>query len=1247
MDVGTRLSAAVAACLVCCGVLAAPAAATSPPDFSTSFGDTSIPTGATTSLAFVVHNPNAVGLTGVGFTDSLPAGLVVANPVSPTDGCNGALTATSGASTISYGGGSLGAGGTCLIGLRVLGTTAGAKDNTTSAITFSAGTGGAASASLRVDDTAAQLVAGFTRESIAPDGTVSLTFNLSNPYAGTTVTGISLTDTLPPELSVATPNGLSGSCAGGSLAAAAGGSTVMLSGASLAPHERCTFSVMVTGRTPGDWTNGTTSLTADDGSGVDGAPAMLNVVAPTQPDDTDVTNGPVWTMARANGRLYLGGQFTMVGPRTGPFGLTSQSGGQLAGAMPAITGGAGRVEAVVSDGAGGFYIGGNFTHVGGVAREDAAHVRADGTVDPGWDPKPNDEVTAIALSGATVYMGGLFTSVDGSVRRDYAAAVSASTGAATGWDPEPDFWVYALALSGSTVYLGGEFTHVNDTVDGSVARQFAAAVDATTAKATAFNPVGPDTQPLNGAVRTIAVSGSTVYLGGDFTYGAGCCLAAVDASTGARIQWAAANRGAVARPAVYALAVAGSSVYVGGDFASVNGLNGGPTSSPNAGAVSATGITTAWNPQPSAPVRALTIDGSTVYLAGDFTGTDAINGSLTRNGLAAVDATTGRANAWDPSASGEADALAVSGTNVAVGGSFSSLGAEIRHNAAALDEADGTLTAWNPDTRGLVRSLAVFGSTVYLGGDFIFVNGTLPRTGLAAVDADTGQAKIWDPEPCVGGGSCDIDTLAIAGSAVYVGGLFDTVNGGTALRHNLAAFDLTVGTATSWAPSTNDEVRVLVPSGSDIFIGGDFTTVDGTARDRAASVNASTGGLTTFNPNISDTVYSISIAGPTAYLGGAFHGAGSVNGSLTRNYAAAADTATGAATAWNPDPSQLVNSASVAGPSVFLGGFFYGPAAINGSQRRNDVAQVDADQGHLTPWYANPTGNGFNRNGTSSCCMVQSVMGDSAGGVLVGGDFTTFDLAAQSGFASFSVPPSDLTAPALTGTPQPGQTLTCAPGTWSGSPAVFFYQWLRDGATVGGAIGPVYGVTAGDAGHELSCEETAKNFAGRASATSRSVTVPPPGGIAGGSGGGAGAGGAPAAKPPVLTHLTIHPGALRAASRGASIARAVITGATVSYTDSEAATTTFTVSRAVRGVRSGRRCLVPSRKPTGRRRRICTRYVVVGPFTHRDVPGRNRFHFTGRIKQRTLRAGHYLLTAVPSAAGAVGTAASVLFRIVG
>src|SRR5262249_52998312 len=38
--------------------------------------------------------------------------------------------------------------------------------------------------------------------------------------------------------------------------------------------------------------------------------------------------------------------------------------------------------------------------------------------------------------------------------------------------------------------------------------------------------------------------------------------------------------------------------------------------------------------------------------------------------------------------------------------------------------------------------------------------------------------------------------------------------------------------------------------------------------------------------------------------------------------------------------------------------------------------------------------------------------------------------------------PANSVAPSITGATQPGQTLTAAPGTWSGSPS-FTYQWLR------------------------------------------------------------------------------------------------------------------------------------------------------------------------------------------------------------
>jgi PKD repeat protein len=121
------------------------------------------------------------------------------------------------------------------------------------------------------------------------------------------------------------------------------------------------------------------------------------------------------------------------------------------------------------------------------------------------------------VSGSTVYIGGQFTSVTdsagtGTVTRNNAAAVNATTGDDTGWNPNPNNIVQALAVSGSTVYLGGQFTSVvNSGGFGTVTRNYAAAVNATTGADTGWNP-----NP-NNVVQALAVSGSTVYLGGFFT----------------------------------------------------------------------------------------------------------------------------------------------------------------------------------------------------------------------------------------------------------------------------------------------------------------------------------------------------------------------------------------------------------------------------------------------------------------------------------------------------------------------------------------------------------------------------------------------------------------------------------------------------------------------------------------------------------------------------------------------------------
>src|SRR4051812_46122659 len=115
------------------------------------------------------------------------------------------------------------------------------------------------------------------------------------------------------------------------------------------------------------------------------------------PDDTFVTDGDVNAVVRTADRIYLGGEFNHVGPLTGPWVGLSRSSGQVDATMPqvALLDGDAHVAAIVSDGEGGFYIGGSFTEVGGVARQNLAHILADRSVDPAWAPTANDNVRAL------------------------------------------------------------------------------------------------------------------------------------------------------------------------------------------------------------------------------------------------------------------------------------------------------------------------------------------------------------------------------------------------------------------------------------------------------------------------------------------------------------------------------------------------------------------------------------------------------------------------------------------------------------------------------------------------------------------------------------------------------------------------------------------------------------------------------------------------------------------------------------
>ena len=119
-----------------------------PPSISKSFNWVSVPPKVPVLVTFSISNPNtSTTLTGLSFTDPLPAGLLVASPNGLVTNCpNGVTTATPGSNSISLTGATLTAGASCTVSVYVVAAGAGVYPNVTSTITSNEATPGAAAA---------------------------------------------------------------------------------------------------------------------------------------------------------------------------------------------------------------------------------------------------------------------------------------------------------------------------------------------------------------------------------------------------------------------------------------------------------------------------------------------------------------------------------------------------------------------------------------------------------------------------------------------------------------------------------------------------------------------------------------------------------------------------------------------------------------------------------------------------------------------------------------------------------------------------------------------------------------------------------------------------------------------------------------------------------------------------------------------------------------------------------------------
>jgi uncharacterized delta-60 repeat protein len=394
-----------------------------------------------------------------------------------------------------------------------------------------------------------------------------------------------------------------------------------------------------------------------------------------------------------DGKVLLGGRFSQLSPSGGAATARNRI------ARVEVDGGVDRtldvsvggiyVAATAIQADGKVLIGGLFSSVLGVARNNIARLNTDGTLDAAFNPNANNEVRAIAVQAdGKILAGGDFTSIGGQTR-NRMARLDPTTGSADSFDPNPNGSIDAIAVEEfGEILAGGSFTRIG---------------------------------------------------GEGVTY-----LARLNPATGGVRQYYANVNGRVVSIAVQA----DGKILVGGFFTRIGRFGGSPRRF--MGRLDDNYATAdSFNPNPNDVVYAIAVQSDGKILAGgQFNGADSIGGQ-TRNFMARLDPATGLADSFNPNANARVLSIALqSDGKVLAGGEFNgpnSIGGQTRNRIARLDPTTGLADSFNPDTNGnFVLSIALQADgKVLAGGDFTSIGGQT-RNRFARLNNDTAALQSLD-----------------------------------------------------------------------------------------------------------------------------------------------------------------------------------------------------------------------------------------------------------------------------------------------------------------------------------------------------------------------------------------------------------------------------------------------------------------------------------------------------------------------
>ncbi len=374
-------------------------------------------------------------------------------------------------------------------------------------------------------------------------------------------------------------------------------------------------------------------------------------------------NGAVYALAVSSSDLYAGGVFTTATNSGGVAINTYRIAKWNGSSWSALGSGLNNIVQAIAVSGSDLYAGGGFTtatNSGGVALTVNRIAKWDGSSWSALGAGMSASVITLVISGNDLYVGGDFTTATNSdgvaVTANRIAKWDGSSWSALG--SGLNSFVTAMAVSGNDLYAGGYFTTATNNGGVSVTVNYVAKWNGSS-----WSALGSG---LNSVLSALAVSGSDLFAGGNFTAASGRAASRIAKWNGS--SWSGLD--SRLNNEVYALAVAGSDLYAGGAFTTAGGSAVNYIAKWNGSSWSALGLGM------NSSVDALAVSGSDLYAGGTFTrATNSGGVAVTVNGIAKWNG-----NSWSALGSGMnyyVRVLAVSGSDLYAGGGFTTAGGKV------------------------------------------------------------------------------------------------------------------------------------------------------------------------------------------------------------------------------------------------------------------------------------------------------------------------------------------------------------------------------------------------------------------------------------------------------------------------------------------------------------------------------------------------------------------------------------------